>query len=673
MKNKYGRIITVTLKIVYLLVIISAILTSIYYLYNLQIKDNARVSQEIIEKNKKTIYDKTIRGDIVTKDGSFVAKENIYYILDIDPTLLPMELREEFLKHVNNVMNIDINHELKQINDLKESDKTYLVGYPISYEDSLKLKEEINKFKNSNDFYNHFDYIKTTSKREYSNYDLYKNIVGYIRENNKYGIESSYDELLTGKSGIEKTLKLSNANLKYVVVPDKFKEKKQEKVDSYNIRLSIDSIIQNDLDNILKEAYETDNAVSTMGIVFEIEKGKILALSQYPKSDNVAYIKNYNITNLFEPGSIFKPIMVSIALNEGKVDENTLIHSDGFIKVKDRIIRDHDDTTKGTLSLTEIIAHSGNVAMVKIADMIDNEVFYKYLQDFGFDSKTGIDIDYEYKNNLPPLKQLTEVRKSNISFGQGISATQIQMLMSLVATINGGELIKPSIVDSFYTNDGEIIPKEKEVIRRVISEKSSEKIRKMLSSVVTSGTGRGVKIAGYTIGGKTGTAQKAENGRYVRGKYYSSFFAFFPVDKPKYAILITVDEPTGVSYYGASVALPPAKQIIEKLVRYKDIYPDKEEELLTKRAEYNKQKIDEFNKKKSELRILSDEEKKEIINMLNQGVMPNLLGINKATLINIIPTNYKNVKILGKGVVKKQNIEVGTVINNLSNIVIEME
>lgn len=665
------------LKKLYIVFILIIILINLYNLINLQIINNNEKREKILNSRISTIEELPKRGSITTVDGSILAIDEKNYFISVDPTQLDDNLLKDILGIVSKYMSINVSEIEKEIKNLRAKNrKGYVFKEKIDIDTRNKLKKEIDSYKKKNGLNSTLVFLNNSEySRVYYEKEIYENIVGYKNKNgNTYGIESYYDEELTGKAGQYKTLRPSDSSYAgYTLVHDEYKETIKEYEPSLNIRLSVDSIIQNDLEQILKATYEKTSSQAVMGIVFDIENGKIIAMNQYPKADSTENIKNLPITNLFEPGSIFKPIIVSMAINEGLVDENTLIHSDGYIKVKDRIIRDHDDTTKGTLPLTDIIAHSGNVAMVKIADMIKDDIFYNYLENFGFSSRTGVDLNYETKNRMIALKNLTEVRKSNISFGQGISMTQLQILMSLVATINGGELIKPSIVSGFYDDFGNLVKaKEKEIIRQVISQETSDKIRRMLSTVVTEGTGRGVKIKGYTIGGKTGTAQKAGENGYEKGKYYSSFFAFFPVDKPKYAVLITVDEPKGV-YYGAAVALPPAKEILEKLVKYKNIKPDKEEELLSQRNKYNETKLKEYEMSKNKKKVVTNEILENVSQNFDSNIMPDLIGFNKKQLLQILPSRYTNVEIKGYGTVVRQSVVAGETISNSTNIVIEME
>ena len=430
--------------------------------------------------------------------------------------------------------------------------------------------------------------------------------------------------------------------------------------DGHNIVLTIDSVIQYAMDEEMKKAFEEYNAVSTMGILIEVETGKILAMSSYPKASNNAEVKNRPITDLFEPGSIFKPVTISMGLQSGVINANSTIQSNGYIKVADRTIRDHDGSTTGDLTLEKLIANSGNVGMVKIAQMIKNNEFYDYLKNIGFGSKTEIDTFSESTKKLFNQKEMSEVKKANISFGQGIAMTQIQMLMALNTVINDGKLMKPYLVEKIVDGDNNIIEQNSStVLKTVFSEEVSRLNRQYMEAVVTKGTGRGVQIPGYRIGGKTGTAQKSGNRGYEAGKYFSSFFAFFPVDNPKYAILIKVNEPKG-AYYGAAVALPPVKSVLEKLIKYKGINP----EGIVKNTNLVRQ-----TKNKAVKKDLS-----KIKNEFNDGVMPDLTEISLREFISVYPhQKFSKYKVSGSGKVKSQFPLPGVKITKDSEIKINLE
>ena len=410
------------------------------------------------------------------------------------------------------------------------------------------------------------------------------------------------------------------------------------------------------LDDELKKAYEAFSPESTSGIVIETETGKILAMSSYPKGKDNSQVKNRPITDLFEPGSIFKPLIVAMALQEKAIDEDEIIRSDGWIKVADRTIRDHDSSTTGDLTLDKVIANSSNVAMVKIAQKVNKNVFYSYLDKMRLNKKTGIDTYSEVSPKMFTIDKFTEVRRANISFGQGINLTQIQMLAALNALVNNGKYMKPYVVDRIVDESGKVIKKNTPFQESIIfSPEVSLKVRLLMEEVVTRGTGKGAIIEGYRIGGKTGTAQKAGNKGYEDGKYFSSFFAFFPVNNPKYAILVTINEPKG-QYYGAQVALPSVKAIIEKMIKYKGISP---EGTLTN-------KIDKLVGKSTQIELKD-------LNKINQdfinGVMPNLKGLSLRELLSVYPISlYPNYEFVGSGKVFEQSILQGSRISKDTKI-----
>ena len=441
-------------------------------------------------------------------------------------------------------------------------------------------------------------------------------------------------------------------------------DQKVEKKDEpgKNLVLSINSIFQYALDDVLKNAYEAYTPVSAMGIIMETDTGRILAMDSYPKATNKAEIKNYNITSLFEPGSIFKPITVAAAMDDGKINENTQISSSGSIRIKNRTIKDHDNTTTGTMSVSKIMAHSGNVGLVKISQMMDPSVFYNYLVKFGLGNKTGIDTSFETSVKMMTTKQFTEVRRSNVSFGQGINMTQLQILTALNASVNGGNLIQPRLVDKIIDKEGNIIKEFSPTIKsKVVSEDTSRRIRNILEKVVSEGTGQGIKLEGYRLGGKTGTAQKAGPNGYESGKYFSSFFTFFPVDNPKYSILVTVDEPHG-AYYGAAVALPMVRDVLDKVIKYENILP-------------NSDNIDSKHLLKEEGVITTDNNNNNI-NKLNEALainlMPNLKGLTRKNIIKLNLYGYK-VEIRGHGRVISQYPESGKVIKKGDLIKLELQ
>ena len=480
-------------------------------------------------------------------------------------------------------------------------------------------------------------------------------MIGFLDSEGKgaYGIEKFYDEALTGTDGVVEGMR----NPGNFLTVDAIKNKKSVSVQNgNNIILTIDSILQDTMDAELKRAFEKYSAASTMGILMEVETGRILAMSSYPKASNNAEVKNRPITDMFEPGSIFKPVTVAMGLDTGVITPNSTLYSAGHIKVYDRIIKDSSEAPKGTKTIEDLVAYSGNVGMVVIGSRIDAKVFHNYLDRVGMGKKTGIDTFAEMSPKLLSLKDLTAVRKSNVSFGQGIAMTQIQMITSINAVVNNGKLMKPYLVDRLEDDRGNIVKQNSPVVvRKIFEDDTSRRIRKYMEAVVTKGTGKGAQIKGYRIGGKTGTAQKPGVKGYEGRKYFSSFIAFFPVDNPKYIVLISINEPrTGGKHYGGEVALPSVRNVLEKLIKYMGISPEGN--------------IEESRKEKAvEQKPMKD--LKKLLNEFNNNKMPDLTGLSLREIISIYPQiKFPKYKITGNGSVVEQYPSPGTKLDKNSEV-----
>lgn len=637
-------------------------------LFKLQIIDHKKYEKMAIEQYTKDSAVKTKRGKIITSDGEVLVYSTEQYVIVLNPedalkSYSKVEKGEDGTRQKVNkgpkidkiieilkesLPNIDGEKIKKEIVQKNEKGlKRYEIDPKINYLVKKEIESKISAEKMSAEISYELQYVRNNLEN-----NGFKKIVGFMSQDNKalYGVEHFYNEELDGKVGKIKYIS-GNGNFSTI---ENFKERKvlEEVSEGQNVVLTIDSVLQYKMDEALKKVYEQYNAVSAMGTLIEVETGRVLAMSSYYKSD---FVKNIPITDLFEPGSIFKPILIAMGLDSKVINEYSTIYSEGWIKVGDRIMKDHDGSTTGALTLEKLIALSGNVGMVKIGQMISNEKFYNYLTDLGIGSKTGIDTHREFAKKLFSLKDMTEVRKANVSFGQGIATTQIQILMALNAVINNGKLMKPYLVDRFEDNAGNIIKKNEPIlVKKVFSDEASRLNRKYMEAVVEKGTGKNAKIEGYRIGGKTGTAQKAGKRGYESGKYFSSFFSFFPVDDPKYAILITVDEPKG-QYYGGVVALPEAREVFEKLIKYKGINPQGQIE-----EKLQEEKIQLVTIKKDIKKARED---------FNQGIMPDLTNLSLRELLAIYPKNkYINYEINGSGKVKEQSPLPGVKLNKETKI-----
>ena len=277
--------------------------------------------------------------------------------------------------------------------------------------------------------------------------------------------------------------------------------------------------------------------------------------------------KNFNITNTFEPGSIYKPMVVAAALEEGIISENDTFVCNGSKTVYDREISCWQQSGHGTQTVEDVLANSCNVAMMDIGEKMGVSLFYKYQKDFGFGEKTGIDLPGEESaaNLMFAENAIGPVELATMSFGQSFNCTAIQVLTAFSAVINGGNLMQPYVVSQIIDSDGEIIyEKTPTLVRKVISEETSNTVRKYLQAVIDTGTGKKAKIEGYAIGGKTGTAQQAIR---ANEQYTVTFVGFLPVDNPEIIAIAILDRPAGYTE-GSTSAAPMLKGLLENIIKY---------------------------------------------------------------------------------------------------------
>ena len=633
--------------------------------------------KEYREKGEKQYssqsFTKAKRGRISTSDGQVLAYDNEEFIINLNPSLIEqnnIDIVLEMLKKYIPELEIE-KYKSEYLKD-KQIQKKYLkVEHIIPYNTKIAIESEIDndiknmKKKKKEGYKRKFKGVtfETLFTRNYIQNNVFQETLGYVNNENKgvYGIEKYYDKELSGKTGIITGLRKIPKALQGIMKLGNIKKSEDRKEEEgKNLVLTIDSFLQYTLNDELEKAYVSHNANSTMGILIEVETGKILAMSSYPKAEDKVNIKNRPITDYFEPGSIFKPITVAIGLETKAINENTKLTSEGSIKVADKVLREHDNEVMGTLSLADAIAKSSNVVMVKIEKMISKEVFLDYLLKLGLGMKTGIDTYFEMAKSLSEVKKIRTVERATMSYGQGISMTQIQILMALNTVINNGKMMKPYLVDRIEDSKGNIIKQNKPVMeRKIFNDEVSRLNRKYMEASVNRGTSEGAYIPGYRVGGKTGTAKKAKDGVYQDKSYVSSFFGFFPVDKPKYAVLITINEPKG-SYYGSEVALPSARNVLQRLIDYKKIQPNGK----VKTIENNAGSV-QVEKKKDLGKIKQD---------FNKNIMPDLTGISLREFLSIYPQGkFSQYEVTGSGAIISQFPEKGTKLDKKSKIQIMLE
>lgn len=422
-------------------------------------------------------------------------------------------------------------------------------------------------------------------KRIYPNGPLMGQVLGFtdVDSIGIEGIEYRYDSSLIGKTR-KITLKRDARGNKILSDPNEIQEIDKDETSGNNITLTIDSQIQHIVERELKEGIEEMGAEKGMALLMNPETGEVLAMASYPFIDPNTYSefpeqnrRNLPVWYAYEPGSTMKVFLAASAIEDKKVNPNTKFNCEnGRRKIGSATIR--DVKARGTLTVSEIVKYSSNIGASKIGEMMGRDTYYKYLKKFGFGEKTGIGLPGESKGQLASPRKWGPIELATISFGQGVSVTTLQLVTALSAIANGGYLMKPYVIEKMRDPEGNIILENKpEVITRVISYDTSDQMKRIMQSVVEDGTGKKAQIPGYSVAGKTGTAQipNPKSGGYYSDRYIASFIGFTPVEDPKIALAVVVEAPRKKTH-GGSVAGPIFKQIAEKVLFYLDVSPKKE-------------------------------------------------------------------------------------------------
>ena len=418
------------------------------------------------------------------------------------------------------------------------------------------------------------------SKRYYPNGNLAAQVLGFVGTDDKGldGLEMVLDDELKG--GIQKELvatdRKGNAIFGSVLskyLPDKGK----------SVTLTIDASIQFIAERALDKAMEDTGAKHASVIVMDPKTGEILAMANRPTYDPNHYsqgseedFKNIAVTNLYEPGSTFKPIIASAALASGKWKLDQVYNDKGAFAANGHIIRNWNGEGYGPVRLLDILKYSINTGMAEIGTLTGADILSKYVRDYGFGSETGIELPGEGAGILYNPEDMSKLDVATMSIGQGIAVTPLQMVRVFGALSNGGAMMKPHIIKSYSNSQGDVTSTtETSVVGQPVPAETAKTIVDILEKEVSEGGGTKAMVEGYHFGGKTGTAQKLDtkHGGYLDGQYIASFIGFGPVEDPKFVVLVVIDDPQKGSYYGSQIVAPVFKDIVSQLVRYYQLSP----------------------------------------------------------------------------------------------------
>lgn len=433
--------------------------------------------------------------------------------------------------------------------------------------------------------------VSDDTSRFYPNNNFLAQVLGFTNIDGvgQQGIELEYEKELKGVPGVmHMETDRVGRQLPYNTT------KYTAPVNGKSITLTIDEPLQLYVEEILETALKDNKAKSATAIVMDPKTGEILAMATKPDfnpndprnmgssktaQDMMNTWKNSAVTFTYEPGSVFKLVTGTAALSEGIVDDGTRFNCKGYLDVAGHRIYDWSRRGDGIEDFAEILQNSCNVGFMTLGEQLGKEKLYKYIDAFGFGKKTGLDVNFEETGYMLPVGKVGPVELANISFGQGVMVTPMQIISAYAAIANGGKMMVPRLVKSIDTtdNDGNIVSKreiQSKASRQVTDANTADKMLKYLETVITVGGGHAAYVEGYRIAGKTGTAQKAENGVYVKGKYTSTFVGIAPVDDPQFVVYISVDEPDPHNYYASHVVAPEAGQIFKDIFTLKNIAPN---------------------------------------------------------------------------------------------------
>lgn len=656
-----------TRALILILVLFVVLIVLIGRLFTIQISGHEKYSKIAKRQQNKTIKIKAERGLIKDRNGELLAYTKDDVSLFVDTRMTNKKEKAKIAKRFSSQFRKTEKYYLKKLNS---ANKNICLEKKASQEDVLSLSDFI-----ASGYFQIEDY-----SRVYPYGSLASHVLGYVDRKlvGINGVEKQFNKNLTGVDGykyIERDVhgRIVTVNQKFSVKP----------VVGNNVELTIDRNLQKILEEELSKGLKKYKGESAVGIIMNPNNGEILAWSNQPDYDPANYNvfsdserRNRALTDTYEPGSTIKPLVMSILLEEELTYESEVINTEnGKYKVKGATIRDTHEYDK--LTSTEIISHSSNIGIAKLSDRIDDNIFYRYLRDYGFGNLTSINIPGETSGLLKKPKYYSKISKNFISFGYEISVTPIQLLTAYCALVNGGYLYQPYIIKSVRDANGNYIKEfSSNKIRKVISEKTSKRVIEMMKEAVSDGTGKEAILPNIEVAGKTGTAQRLINKKYSSLLYNSSFVGFFPADNPKYISLIVVKSPK-IGRYGGRVAAPIFKKIAERIVDSdKNIIPQKKNERTINNSKYATNKVTN-----SEIFTTSDLPNENMGNKTerkidfsgNKSSMPNLYNYTKRDAIKIMNDLGIKYKIVGSGNVIWQSIVPGTGLKKIAECKIKCQ
>ena len=561
------------IKVTFLIIILLFIFIVLRVFY-IQVFDYQKLSSLASDLWSRDLPIEANRGLILDRNGVVLADN----LTTTSLVLIPNQIKDkdDTSQKLADILGVTKEEMDKHVKKETSIERVHPEGRRLSYEIADKINElELPGV-----------YLVKESKRYYPYGTTLSHVLGYVGIDNQglSGLELEYDEYLTGEAGAIKYFsdaKGNKLNLSDVYL---------EPTDGMNIQLTIDYNIQMSLERELDNAVKAFNPDMALAIVMDPNTGEILGMSSRPNYDPNSYLdydmetlsRNLPIWASYEPGSTFKISTFAAALEENLIDmENDHFYDSGSVIVSGARIGCWKAGGHGDQTYLQVLQNSCNPGFVKLGQMLGKERLFSYLDLFGFGEKTGIDLNGEGEGIIFPLDQVGDLELSTTAFGQGVSVTPIQQVTAVSSIVNGGNLYQPYIVKSFMEpeTNSVIQTNEPKLVRKTISEETSSKMRYALETVVALGGGKAAYIDGYRVGGKTGTAQKVENGRYLVNNYIMSFMAVVPANDPQAVLYIAIDNPKNTALLSSYTTTPIARRILLDIIEALDI-PKQEGQLI---------------------------------------------------------------------------------------------
>lgn len=617
------------------------------------LKDDMRLERVAIRQYRTAVRESTRRGKILDATGRDLAVNIEAPSVWADPRMIENPL--ETANKLSSLLDVDRN---KIYSRLTSQRKFVWVKRWVP-------KKKVDEFKDMNI---KGIYIERENKRSYPNGSLAAATLGAVGLDSKPlgGIELVFNDYLVQQFKAGSYKRDARGHL-YLSPVDAVS------MNSPNvIELTIDKTIQYIAESSLKHTMEITKAKAGVIVVVDPKNGDVLAIANSPSFDPNEYgrykldrWKNRAISDPYEPGSTFKVVVVSSALEAGTVIPTQIFDCEnGEIKIGRHTLNDahpHEE-----LSVADIIKVSSNIGAYKVESTLGPERSYEAIRNFGFGEKTEIDLPGESTGIVQSPKYWSEVQFATIAFGQGISATPLQMTMAFAAIANGGDLLKPRIVKRIRDEEGHVIKDfKREVRRRPISRNTARIMTEMLEAVASDeGTGRLAASLDYPVAGKTGTAQKASpTGGYLKGEYYSSFVGFAPADDPKLVVYVGLDEPQGY-YYGGQVAAPAFREVVEKTLRYLKFPSRRPLIVSSEEPTFNSYAKSELPQTPDVVPIFE-----QIDN--NKWLVPDFTGLTMRGVAKAVGNIPIDIRFVGSGVAVKQKPKPGKKISQGEEFTIE--